>query len=333
MTLRVGVALSSGGAAGLAHIGVVEELVRAGIDIQCVAGTSAGAMVGAAFAAGRLGDLRDRVLGWTPWRRIALFDLIWPRNGLLGGRRAMELLGSCAEGPIESLPLRFAAVATDLDSGRRVALRDGDVREAIRASIAIPGVFSPRCREGRLLVDGALTDPIPVGPARELGADFVIASSVIGSSETALSTRCFAAPRAFPLHQRVGRALGFDRPRRPPRGPDSAGPGVRGAALAATAERTDGLTAILYKASAVVQTAIAAARLRDEPPDFLIAPVAYDIGVFEVQRAAEAIEIGRAAARAALPDLLGAIQQAHTNTRAPRWWTRRDVPAAASVAA
>src|SRR5262249_14800749 len=105
MALRVGIALSSGGAAGIAHIGVIEELTRAGIEVECVAGTSAGAMVGGAFAAGQLDELRERVVQSGRGRRMALFDPIWPRNGLLGGRRAMTLLGQCGSQTIESLPL------------------------------------------------------------------------------------------------------------------------------------------------------------------------------------------------------------------------------------
>src|SRR5215470_421299 len=160
MSVRIGVALSSGGAAGLAHIGVLEELVAAGVEIECVAGTSAGAMVGAAFASGQLSEFRDRMMAWSRKRRVQWFDPIWPRNGLLGGRRAMEMVGPCAVGAIEDLPLRYAAVATDLDAGRSVVLRRGDIGEAIRASIAIPGVFTPQLRHGRRLVDGALLDPI-----------------------------------------------------------------------------------------------------------------------------------------------------------------------------
>jgi NTE family protein len=316
MTMRVGVALSSGGAAGLAHIGVLEELERAGITVECVAGTSAGAMVGAAFAAGQLDAFRDRMLAWQSRGRLALCDPIWPRRGFLGGRRAMQLLGSCASGDIEAMPLRYAAVAADLDSGQRVTLRSGDVCEAIRASIAIPGMLTPQLRDGRLLVDGALVDPVPVASVRELGATFVIASSVIGSPRTALTTRCFAT-RQRPALERLFayvRRLGATR---------------RGAAVEPTplateigsvcATGNDGLAEILYKASAVVQTTIAAARLQAEPPDFLIAPPAYDIGLFEVWRAGEAIEAGRAATRRALPELLAAIEQASSRT-VPSWW-------------
>ena len=115
--------------------------------------------------------------------------------------RAMDLLAVCANGRIEDLPLRYAAVATDLDSGERIALRSGDVRKAVRASIAIPGVFTPQRWGGRLLVDGALVDPVPVGPTRELGATFVIAVSVIGSEGTYLSTQRFAARPVTGLRQ------------------------------------------------------------------------------------------------------------------------------------
>ena len=322
MSVRIGVALSSGGAAGLAHIGVLEELVAAGVEIECVAGTSAGAMVGAAFASGRLAEFRERMMTWSRKRRVSLFDPIWPRNGLLGGKRAMDMLGPCAMGAIEDLPLRYAAVATDLDSGRLVVLRSGDVCEAIRASIAIPGVFTPQLRHGRRLVDGALLDPIPVAPVRELGATFVIAVSVIGND--ILDVRRAGDPfpgRLRKLLARVWRS-------------DAAPPHAAGVADAEEMEagvaRRDGLAAILCQASLVVQSTIAAARLRESPPDYLIAPAAHHIGSFEVQRAAEAIEAGRAAARAGLPELLTAIEAARGEAR--RWWSVR-APSADRAAA
>lgn len=310
--MRIGVALSSGGAAGLAHIGVLEELIGAGIAIDCVAGTSAGAMVGAAFASGHLDEFRDRMLTWAHRRRLSLFDPIWPRNGLLGGRRAMELLGACAEGRIEALPMHYAAVATDLDSGQLVVLRSGELRDAIRASIAVPGVFSPQLLGGRRLVDGALLDPVPVAPTRELGATFVIAVSVIGT-EGAL-TVCRNDPQPARFRRLLARVWGSNQ------SSPVADAGLREPvdANGEVADHSGGLAAILCKASIVVQSAIATARLRESPPDFLIEPAASDIGLFEVHRAAEAIEAGRAAARRALPELLAAIERARADAR--RWW-------------
>jgi NTE family protein len=230
----------------------------------------------------------------------------------------MDLLGQCAGGPIEELPMPYAAVATDLDSGRLVVLRSGDVCDAIRASIAIPGVFSPQLWNGRRLVDGALRDPVPVGPARELGATFVIAVSVLGNEDD-LVPRC-AAPPPDRLQRLLARVWGGARS--PTESP------VPGIDEEPAVEHTDGLASILCKASIVVQTTIAAARLRESPPDFLIAPAASDIGAFEVQRAAEAIEVGRAAARAALPALVAAIEAQRAELR--RWWGTRVADRAAA---
>jgi NTE family protein len=182
----VGVALSGGGAAAMAHIGVLEELSAAGISIRCVAGTSAGALVGAAFAAGHLAEFRDTMTGLTRSRVLRLFDPRWPRTGLLEGRRSLELLRAYLGDRIETLPLRYAVVATDLYSGEEVILRTGEVVEAIRASIAIPGLFTPLRLQGRLLVDGGLVNPMPVDVARELGAEFVIAVSVLNAPDGSL---------------------------------------------------------------------------------------------------------------------------------------------------
>ncbi len=328
MAQRIGVALSSGGAAGMAHIGVLEELTEAGIGIDCVAGTSAGAMVGAAFAAGQLDLFRDSMLGLSRRRGMRMFDPIWPRAGLLGGRRAMALMGLCASGNIEDLPLPYAAVATDLDSGQRVLLRSGDVCEAVRASIAIPGLLAPQMWRGRLLVDGALVDPVPVAPARELGATFVIAVTVIGSAGTSLRTQRFGLPRPGMLGQLMGRAR---HALRPTLSPLSELPCELATDALSETVRCESLAAILFKASAVIQTNIAAARLQQSPPDFLIAPDAHAIGTFEVWRAAEAIEAGRAAARAALPELRAAIDAAQARSRS--WWNLRAVSSGDRAAA
>ncbi len=182
----IGVALSGGGAAAMAHVGVVEELMAAGITIDCVAGTSAGAMVGAAFAADCLEPFRETMCALTRRAVLRLFDPTWPHAGLLEGRRALELVRPFIGGRIELLPHPFAAVAADLQSGAEVVLRRGSVLEAIRASIAIPGLFTPQRWEGRWLIDGGLVNPLPVDVARQLGAQCVIAVSVLGVPGNAL---------------------------------------------------------------------------------------------------------------------------------------------------
>src|SRR5262249_24885279 len=123
----------------------------------------------------------DYMLSFTRPRVWRLFDPVWRRAGLFGGRRAMDVLRPFIGCRIEELPRRFAAIATDLISGERVVLDGGDVIDAVRASVAIPLIFTPQALGERLLVDGALVDPLPVVAARELGADFVVAVNVIPS--------------------------------------------------------------------------------------------------------------------------------------------------------
>jgi NTE family protein len=297
--LRIGVALGGGGAAGLSHVGVLEELETAAIPIQYVAGTSAGAMVGAVYAADRLEAFRDTMCALTRRRVLSLFDPIWPRSGLLEGRRSLELIRPHVGERIEGLSRSFAAVATDLCSGAEVVLREGDVLEAIRASIAIPGLFTPHRWRGRLLVDGGLTNPLPVDVARQLGAQFVIAVSVLALPDDSLPRR--AEPQKLTA-QLLARFLDSgEAPRR------------RAAKKAPPEPERDlaydiGLIEVLSKSTGVVQARIAAARLREQPPDCLVAvPMRGSIGLFDFHRAEEAVEAGRAAAREALPEIRSAL--------------------------
>lgn len=176
----IGIALGGGSARGFAHIGVLQALDEAKVPISIVAGTSAGSLVGAFYAA-----------GFSPWkmqevalkvRDIDVADLSsGNRRGMLGGAGLRRLVNSYLDNmPIEKMPRRFAAVATDLATGELVALKRGDTGGAVAASCSIPGVFIPALFEGRELVDGGLTSPVPVGVARQMGADMVIAVDVGG---------------------------------------------------------------------------------------------------------------------------------------------------------
>jgi NTE family protein len=293
----VGVALSSGGAAGLAHIGVLSELTRAGVCVAYVAGTSAGAMVGAAYAAGQLAGLRAAMCRLTHRRVLWMLVPTWPHAGLLDGRRPMEFVRPYVGKRIEALRLPYAAVATDLRSGGQVVLRQGSVVDAVRASTAIPGLFTPHRCQGQVLVDGGLVNPVPVDVARQLGAQFVIAVSVLGSpNEGALHpepAHGLAAQLLARFHHRID---GRNAPRRP-----AAGSVAKRAHTAD--EEGPGLFDVLSKASTIVQAHIAAGRLREQPADHLIAIALPEIGVFDFHRAAEVIAAGRTAARRALPEI------------------------------
>ena len=169
---KLGLALGAGGARGMAHIGVLHGLSAAGIPVAAIAGTSIGALVGAVFAAGQLErfEAAVRALDWSD--SVRLFDPTWRRAGLFAGERAAELIrGFLGDWQIEDLPLPFAAVAVDLVTGDEVWLRTGRVVDAVRASLSIPGVFAPVRQGERLLVDGALRNPVPVSVLGALGAE------------------------------------------------------------------------------------------------------------------------------------------------------------------
>ena len=175
--LRLAVALGSGGTRGFAHIGVLQILDEAGIRISGVAGSSMGALIGAVYATGAPMAMLERIATHLPFARW--IDFTVPRMGLVAGERVHDLLRLLTKGRnFEQTRIPLAIVATDLERGERVVFQSGPIHEALRASIAIPGIFTPHTYEGRLLVDGGVIDRVPIDAARMLGADFVLAVDV-----------------------------------------------------------------------------------------------------------------------------------------------------------
>ena len=180
MGCKVGLALGGGGARGIAHLGVYQRLVELGVPVHCIAGTSIGAIVGAIVAAGNM----DRALEWCSlpdWKKLPklMFETSLTAKALTPGKRVEALLAELVGvKDFAGLEIPFAAVATDLQTGDRVVMDKGDLLSAVRASMSIPGVFPPVEREGRVLVDGQLVDPVPVSLCRSMGADVVIAVDI-----------------------------------------------------------------------------------------------------------------------------------------------------------
>lgn len=172
---RIGLALGSGAARGWAHIGVLRVLEEAGVPVDIVCGTSIGALVGAAYAAGELNRLEPwvRGLGWQ--QVVGLIDLKMGGGLIEGGKLVEFFRARFADRGIAELGRPYGCVATELGTGREVWLREGPVIDAVRASVAVPGLFTPAARDGRLLVDGGLVNPVPVSLCRAMGADVVIA--------------------------------------------------------------------------------------------------------------------------------------------------------------
>lgn len=173
---KIGIALGSGSARGLAHIGALRAIEECGIKIDLVAGSSIGALVGAVYAEGQLAALESSFKAFDWKKLISLLDLVQPKSGLMDGKRVMEFVSShLVTNEIGALPLPFRAVATDILTAEEILISEGDVANAIRASIAVPGIFTPVYDAGRILVDGGLVNPVPVSAVRTMGADFVIA--------------------------------------------------------------------------------------------------------------------------------------------------------------
>ncbi len=178
---KVGLALGGGGARGFAHIGVLEVLQEAGIPIDMIAGTSAGAVIGAIYAQGKDTTLMKNMFVGLDWKRLAsLVDFTLPRSGFIKGRKVRNLLELILGGDVKfsDLKIPLACVATDIGTCEEVVIDQGSVLEAVRASISIPGIFTVVKWKGRYLVDGGLVNPVPVSVLRRAGADFVIAVNV-----------------------------------------------------------------------------------------------------------------------------------------------------------
>lgn len=189
----VGLVLGCGASRGWAHIGAIEALEEAGIPVDFIAGCSVGAYVGALYASGSLAKLKEFLLRMDGKKMFSYFDVVFPRSGLLDGtKRVHELFSMHTEAQnFEDLDIPLVMVATDLHRGKKVVLKSGSLIEGLRATMSYPGLFAPVHRKGRWLVDGGVVDPVPVGLARAMGAEVVIAvdlnSRLVSRSKPAAS--------------------------------------------------------------------------------------------------------------------------------------------------
>lgn len=300
---RIGLALGSGAARGWSHIGVIDALAEAGIEPEIVCGTSIGSLVGAAYVAGQLPALREWAMAAT-WREIVgLMDVRLSGGGVMDGRQIVAFLqGLGVAEPIENHARKFAAVATDLATGREIWLQSGPIHEAVRASIALPGILSPARIDGQWLVDGGLTNPVPVSVCRALGADVIIAVNLNGDlvgrrfeNEPEVSAKAVDAPVPNEALDAMLRYL-----------PDQ----LREQAIVmmmprplAKAPLTPGYFDVISNSLNIMQDQITRTRLAGEPPHVMLVPRLRDIGLLEFNRANEAIAEGRACVEQALPML------------------------------
>lgn len=299
---RIGLALGSGSARGWSHIGVIEALQNAGVEPDIVCGASIGSIVGAAYVTNQLPALKSFAESLT-WREIVgLLDVRLSGGGLINGKQIVELLQKLKiDMPIEKCAKAFAAIATDLETGREIWLREGPIHEAVRASIALPGIFSPARNGNRWLVDGGLVNPVPVSTCRALGADIVIAVDLNGD----IMERRFKTDPAGPTIDRMtGIPPEFLR-----RLLNQIPSGIRKQATAIaprlllSAPSSPSYFNVLANSINIMQDHITRSRLAGEPPHIMLVPRLRNIGLLEFHRAAEAIAEGRACVEQALPAL------------------------------
>ncbi len=269
--------LGSGGARGLAHIGVIDCIQQHGYEIRSVAGASMGALIGGIYAARKLEVYRNWVCALTRRDVLRLLDLAFVWSGLFKGERIIDLLRQLVgDRNIEDLPIPFTAVATDLDSGKEVWFRRGRLFDAIRASMAIPTVFTPHEYEGRVLVDGGLTNPVPIAPTLQDLTDLIIAVNLGGKAEQMPQAAPDEAPPGGVLDQYSRAVAKFLNDIHPG---ESEAP-------------APGLFDVAGRSLDIMQSTVARLKLAAHAPDLLIEIPRNACGMLEFHRAREMIDLG-----------------------------------------
>ena len=290
-TPKIGLALGGGAARGWAHIGVLKALAEQGLTFDLIAGTSIGSIVGACLAAGRMVELEQFARSIDVGRMLRLTDLKFHGRGLFdGGPIVAEIARQLGIANIEDLDIPFAAVAVDMVTGEEVDFRQGPLMEAIRASISLPGIFSPVHRDNQILVDGGLANPLPVSVVRDMGADIVIAVDIMSDYEG----RAAAAGLGDANREETDKqsnaifdvwAKAVDDMKK------SVFTGYSGPNIIETLTASAGIT----------MKSLTRANLKSDPSDIVIVPKIGHITMLEFGRAEEMIVSGYAAGQDAIP--------------------------------
>jgi NTE family protein len=280
----VSLVLGSGGARGLAHIGVIHWLEENGFQIKSIVGCSIGAVVGGIYAAGKLDEYEQWVRALTKVDIVALLDLSWDKSGLVRGDKLVDtLIGLVGEKLIEDLPISFTAVASDLKGQKEVWMRSGSLFDAMRASFAIPLFFTPFRYKGVDLVDGGILNPVPVAPTAGDETDSTIAVNLNGPAESPIGPAAVsAAPQSTssPFREKINRFIGRLQPSIPGGGNRDWGP-----------------YEIAMQGFEAMQSTIARQKLAAYPPDIVIDIPRNVCKTMEFDRAAEMIALGYKKAR------------------------------------
>ncbi len=297
----IGLALGGGMARGFAHIGVLKVLKKNGIFPRIIAGTSIGALVGGCYLADKLDELEEWALSLNRMKIFSYLDFRVRSAGLIGGEKLLGILEEHFKGMnIEDLDQPFIAIAADLTTGHEIWLRKGSFIDAIRASFALPGVFPPVELNHRMLVDGALVNPLPVSVCQAFGSRMTIAvdlhADLIGKATK--PGQKYQTVAGFdplntddvPLETQKSFASGLTR------------------RLFRRAENSPSLFGVMVSALGIIQDRLTRSRLAGDPPDVHIKPQIGHIGLLEFEKAKELIKLGEEAAERSMPEIEAAMR-------------------------
>jgi len=280
----VSLVLGSGGARGLAHIGVIHWLEENHFKIKSIVGCSIGAVIGGIYAAGKLDVYEQWVRSLTKVDIVTLLDLSWEKSGLVRGEKLVNtLIGLVGEKMIEDLPISYTAIAADLRGQKEVWIRSGSLFDAMRASFAIPLFFTPFRYKGVDLVDGGVLNPVPIAPTSCDGTDMTIAVNLNGHAENPIEPVEVSAapePASSPFREKINRFIGRMQP-----------------STTSGGSRDWGAYEIAAQAFDAMQSTIARQKLAAYPPDTVIEIARNACGTMEFDRAAEMIALGYKKAR------------------------------------
>ena len=292
---KIGLALGSGSARGWAHIGVIRALAEEGIEPDIITGCSIGALVGAAYAKGELDNLEDWVRQ-LKWKEIVdLMDISFLGGGFLKGDKLIDFFKKGTKDiDIEDLDIPYGAVTTDFDSGREIWLQNGSLLDAVRASIALPGLFTPVERDGRWHVDGGLVNPVPVSLCRAMGAEIVIAVNLNGDV-VGKHQRKKDKEQAEKRKQETAAEMElWDRFVAMLKNSVESKKETWLKELMGEKDDMPGMFEILAGSINIMQDRITRSRMAGDPPDLMLTPRLAHIGVLEFDRADEVIAEGSA---------------------------------------
>lgn len=288
MRKKAALVLSGGGARGMAHIGVIEELEKRNYEIVSVTGTSMGSVVGAVYAMGKLEEFKSWLLSLDKLKVFRLMDFTLSKQGLLKGEKVLNRMKEFMEDRnIEDLDIPYAAVAVDLLNKREVVFREGKVYDAIRASIAIPGVLTPVNTNKTLLVDGGVMDNVPVRHVQKQGDELIIAVEVNGgiSVEKEPQTKEAQEDRRFFLQKQLGGLYEYL--------------GITGHPKS---EEKLGYLDLINRTISLMTHEMGLLSLEKYPPDILVQVSGEGCGIFDFYKAKEIVERGRKAAERVLQE-------------------------------